>query len=153
MGIMEIREYKSTDIGQIARLFHDTVHAVNRRDYTPEQLRAWATGRVDEDEWNAAFLRHMTYVAVEGDSVVGFGDMDATGYLDKLYVHKDRQGMGIATAICDRLESEVKADCFTVHASITARPFFEKRGYKVLKRQEVERRGVRLTNYLMQKRR
>ena len=150
---MEIREYKSTDIGQIARLFHDTVHAVNCRDYTPEQLNAWATGRVDEDEWDAAFRCHLTYVAVEGDSVVGFGDMDATGYLDKLYVHKDRQGMGIATAICDRLESEVKADCLTVHASITARPFFEKRGYKVLKRQEVERRGVRLTNYLMEKRR
>ena len=53
MGIMEIREYKSTDIGQIARLFHDTVHAVNHRDYTPEQLRAWATGRVDEEAWDA----------------------------------------------------------------------------------------------------
>ena len=150
---MEIRRYKSADIGQIARLFHDTVHAVNCRDYTPEQLNAWATGRVDEDEWDAAFRCHLTYVAVEGDSVVGFGDMDATGYLDKLYVHKDLQGKGIATSICDRLESEVKADTLTVHASITARPFFEKRGYKVLKSQEVERRGVRLTNYVMEKRR
>lgn len=149
---MELRRYESGDIGQIARLFHDTVHAVNRRDYSPEQLHAWATGRIDEEAWDAAFRHHLTYVAVEGDLIVGFGDMDAIGYLDKLYVHEDRQGMGIATAICDRLESEVNAPCFTVHASITARPFFEKRGYKVLKIQEVERRGVRLTNYLMEKR-
>ena len=37
------------------------------------------------------------------------------------------------------------------HASITARPFFEKRGYQVLRAQQVERRGILLTNYIMEK--
>lgn len=39
----------------------------------------------------------------------------------------------------------------TVHASLTARAFFEKRGYKVLERRRVERKGVELTNFLMEK--
>lgn len=36
-------------------------------------------------------------------------------------------------------------------ASITARPFFEKRGYKVIKEQQVELRGQIFTNFKMSK--
>ena len=39
----------------------------------------------------------------------------------------------------------------TVHASRTARPFFEQRGYRVLYAQQVERRGVPLENFAMEK--
>lgn len=86
------------------------------------------------------------------ERIIGFGDMDASGYLDRLYVHKDYQGRGVATAICDRLEQEIQTDAFSTHASITARPFFEKRGYVVIKEQQVLRKGVRLKNYVMRKR-
>ena len=77
--------------------------------------------------------------------------MDASGYLDRLYIHADYQGQGIATAICDRLESAITAERFCTQASITARPFFEKRAYCVRQSQQVERRGVLLKNYLMEK--
>ena len=53
-----------------------------------------------------------------------------------------------ATAICDQLEQAVGGS-ITTHASITARPFFEKRGYQVAKEQQVERQGIFLTNYVM----
>lgn len=36
-------------------------------------------------------------------------------------------------------------------ASITAKGFFERYGYKVIKRQQVERKDVLLTNYVMEK--
>ena len=151
---MWIRRYEPEDFGQITALFYDTVHAVNAADYAPEQLDAWADGAPDLDRWNGSLLAHHSLVAVEGrDLIVGFGDIDATGYLDRLYVHKDRQGLGIATALCDRLERAVDAPVLTTHASITARPFFEGRGYRVLREQRVERHGVRMTNYVMEKRR
>ena len=151
---MWIRRYEPEDLGQITALFYDTVHAVNAADYAPEQLDAWADGAPDLDRWNGSLLAHHSLVAVEGeDLIVGFGDIDGTGYLDRLYVHKDRQGLGIATALCDRLERAVDAPVITTHASITARPFFEGRGYRVLREQRVERHGVRMTNYAMEKRR
>lgn len=34
---------------------------------------------------------------------------------------------------------------------MTARPFFEKRGYRVEQEQQVVRRGVTLTNFIMKK--
>lgn len=151
---MWIRRYEPEDLGQITALFYDTVHTVNAADYSPEQLDAWADGALDLDRWNGSLLAHHSLVAVEGrDLIVGFGDIDGTGYLDRLYVHKDRQGLGIATALCDRLERAVDAPVITTHASITARPFFEGRGYRVLREQRVERHGVRMTNYVMEKRR
>ena len=99
-------------------------------------------------------MAHHSLVAVEGEGlIVGFGDIDGTGYLDRLYVHRDRQGQGIATALLGRLERAVDAPVITTHASITARPFFEARGYRVIREQRVERHGVRMTNFVMEKRR
>lgn len=148
---MIIRNYKPEDCKYLAGLFYDTVHSVNAKDYTKEQLNAWATGNVDFDKWNESLLEHTSVVAVENDIIVGFGDMDQTGYLDRLYVHRDYQNRGIATAICDRLETAVLAEKYVTHASITAKPFFEKRGYRIIKEQQVEREGIRLTNYIMVK--
>lgn len=147
---MTLREYRPADCKEITELFYHTVHTVNAKDYTREQLHVWATGQVDLDKWNQSFQDHYTIVAVENDVLVGFGDIDSTGYLDRLFVHADHQRKGIAAAICDRLEQAVPGT-ITTHASITAKPFFEKRGYKVVKEQQVERQGIALTNFVMKK--
>lgn len=91
---MLLREYRPGDCREMAALFYDTVHTVNAQDYTPEQLDAWADGRVDLDAWDQSFRAHTTLVAVDGGRIVGFGDMAADGYLDRLYVHKDWPGAG-----------------------------------------------------------
>lgn len=148
---MIIRKYKPYDCKRLAELFYNTVHSVNSKDYTKEQLDAWASGSVDLTEWNKTFLKTYTVVAVESDVLIGFGNIDNTGYLDKLYVHKDYQCKGIATAICNELEKHFYAGKITSHVSITAKPFFENRGYKVVREQKAERKGVRLTNYIMEK--
>lgn len=138
-------------MNQIVQLFYETVHTVNIKDYTEQQVNVWATGVVDWEKWNQSFQEHLTYVAVENNLVIGFGDMDKNGYLDRLFVHKDYQRQGVATALCDQLESMAGIECIIVHASVTAKPFFEKRGYRIIKKQEVERQGILLPNYLMQK--
>lgn len=109
----------------MAELFYNTAHSVNSKDYTEEELNAWATGRVDLQEWNQSFLKHKTVVVIENDEIVGFGDIDDSGYLDRLYVHKDYQ--------------EVKT-------------FFQHRGYHIVKEQKVIRQGIALINYIMEKR-
>ena len=155
---MKIRTYQPEDCKTLIELFYNTVHTVNAADYTEQQLDAWADGNIDYAAWNQSLQEHMTLVAVmppEKESgieqIVGFADMDSTGYLDRLYVHKDFQRHRIASELCDRLEQAVDAENFTTHASITAKPFFEKRGYKVVREQQVERKGILLTNYVMKK--
>ena len=132
---MLLRKYEPSDGDAMAALFYDTVHSVNVGDYTKEQLDVWAPGRIDREAWNVSF----------------FGDIDAEGYLDRLFVHKDYQKRGVATALCNVLERVVRERNITAHVSITARPFFEHRGYRVIKAQQVSRQGIFLTNYVMEK--
>lgn len=151
---MMIRKYKTTDCEEIAQLFYETVHSVNARDYSSEQRNAWVTGSVDMQVWNHSFLKHYTMVAVDDERIVGFGDIDRTGYLDHLFIHKDYQGKGVASVLCNELEMYALkngASVLSTHTSITAKPFFQRRGYEVMKEQQVERNGVKLTNFVMKK--
>lgn len=148
---MFIRPYRSADCPAMAELFYETVHTVCAQDYLPEQLDAWAPGEVDLAAWDASFLTHRTLVAVEGETIVGFADMDGNGYLDRLYVHRDFQRRGVASALCDALEVASEAETFTTHASLTARPFFERRGWRVVRERTVFRRSVALSNFAMER--
>ena len=147
---MIIRNYQSSDCKALADLFYHTVHVINVKDYTQKQLEAWASDDIDLEKWNQSFQEHDSIIAIKHGIIIGFGDIDKTGYLDRLYVHKDYQRKGVATAICNQLESRNFEKIIT-HASITAKPFFEKRGFIVIKKQEVERKGIFLTNFLMEK--
>lgn len=151
---MNLRKYKAEDCVTLAQLFFDTVHAVNARDYDKPQLDAWATGRVDISAWDKSFLEHNTIICEIDGIIAGFGDMDSGGYLDRLYIHKDYQRRGVATAILTELHQQAALNgvtLFTTHSSITARPFFEKHGYLVIKENIVVRGNIELTNFIMQK--
>jgi len=113
----------------------------------------WATGTIDERDWNASLSAHRTLIAELDGIIVGFADLAEDGYLDRLYVHRAYQRRGIATALCNALEAGCTVPLLTTHASITARPFFEKRGWKTVRQQTVVRQGVALTNFVMQKER
>ena len=71
---MFIRAYQPDDCRKLAELFYHTVHTVNAGDYTEEQLDAWAAGDVDLEMWNRSFQEHYSVVAVEGDTIIGFGE-------------------------------------------------------------------------------
>ena len=69
--MMKLRKYKTEDLTELAQLFYDTVHTVNARDYTREQLNAWAAGQVDMAGWEASFQAHHTVVAERGGRIAG----------------------------------------------------------------------------------
>ena len=148
---MHIRLYRTADCPPLLKLFYDTVHTVCAGDYSPAQLDAWAPAKPDASAWDASLRSRTTLVTEEGGNIPGFGNTGPDGHLDLLYVHRDRQRRGVASVLCNFLETLYPVDRVTVHASETARPFFEKQGYRMLWSQRVERRGQVLTNYVMEK--
>lgn len=144
-----LRRFEKSDFKSVSELFYETVHTVNAKDYSKEQLFAWAKDKDSLNTRQADLLKQKTLIAEIDGVTVGFGSIDKSGCLDMLFVHKDLQGQGIATALCNCLEqgfSTVKT-----YASITAMPFFEKRGYQVVKAQGVRRNGITLKNFEMRK--
>jgi len=154
---MDIMRYKESDTEEIVSLFYDTVHSVNAIDYSQLQIDAWAPKAEKEtrvNTWRKSLGQHITYVVKVNNHIVGFSDLTYSGHLDRLYVHKDYQGQGIATALVTVLESEARRLNLLeidTEASITARPFFEHQGYNVVCSQTVERKGIKLTNFKMSK--
>ncbi|MCD0462339.1 GNAT family N-acetyltransferase [Roseiconus lacunae] len=135
-------------------LFRDCVRRVNSRDYTPDQIAAWASRTIDLEAWRIRFDDRFAYVATGDGFIVGFTDMTREGHLDRLFVSADHQGRGIAGGLVRRLMKDAINHSIaeiTTDASITAKPFFERMGFSVVREQSVECRGVWMTNYRMQR--
>lgn len=154
---MRIRGFQGSDIKQIVSLFYETVHSVNAVDYSTEQLNAWAPKNEIEDKlesWKKSLSNNVTFVAEINGEIVGFSDMTYNGYLDRLYTHKNFQGQGIAKTLVNKLEyvaREIGLSEISTDASVTAKPFFERCGYQIIKSQRVERKGITLVNFRMTK--
>lgn len=152
--MIRLRAYNEKDLDAVLTLFYETVHTVNACDYTPAQCDAWAPKLANREAWRERLNGLLAFVAVtETGALAGFGTLDpSSGLLDHLYVHKDRQHQGIATALCEALEDAVTTSVITTYASLTAEPFFAARGYYVVEWQQVVRNGVVLANAHMEKR-
>ncbi len=151
---MRIRHYTSSDCPEIIELFYNTVHTVNRKDYNPAQLDAWAPQEANAGKWDTALSANYTLVIEDDNHIIGFGDIDKSGYFDHLFIHKEFQGRGLATLLAVEIENYARENAIpriTTEASITAKSFFLRRGYAVIREQTVERKGQRLINYYMAK--
>lgn len=151
---IKLLPYQESDLVTITALFYDTVHHINCRDYTKEQLAVWAPEEVDWERWRSSLAAHYTIVAKKNNQIVGFGDIDTEGYLDRLFVHKDFQRQGIATAILEHLESHARLNGINriaADVSLTAKKFFLRQGYQVCKNQQVKRKNVIFNNFKMEK--
>lgn len=136
------------------RLFYDTVHAINCRDYSPEQVEAWAPATMDAELWAARQESRTVFVAEQDGRILGFGELLSDGHIDRFFSHKDYQGKGVGTALMEAIVTEARrigVSRLHSNVSITARPFFERRGFRVVTAQEVERRGVTFRNYKMER--
>lgn len=150
-----IRNYRPSDGAKLMQLFYNTVHEVNIWDYSAEQVDAWAPKDMDKATWEKRFLDgRTTFVVEEQGQILGFAELESSGHIDCFYCHKECLGKGVGSMLLDSIESKAQnlrlSRLFT-EASITAKPFFERKGFAVIKRQEVERRGIKLVNYVMRK--
>ena len=79
--IVFLRKYRQEDGILLVKLFYETINRINIKDYTEEQVSAWATGKIDLEKWDQFFLAHYSIVAVDNDVIVGFGDIGQSSYL------------------------------------------------------------------------
>ncbi len=149
-----VRLATSFDASAIATLFHETVKKVNARDYDVKQISAWAGAAPDVAKWRARQAGRTTWVFEVGGTVRGFAEFSTTGQVEGIYVHADHQRKGIASALLVQIEEEARrlgVARLSTGASTTARAFFQKRGFKVLKQQEIDYPGSSFTHLRMAK--
>lgn len=151
-----IRAYQETDVPALANIFYHTIHTIHRRDYTEEQVNAWAPHDSAENYsgWQKKLAKVKPYVAVVNETIVGFAEFETSGHIDCFYVHHEWQSKGIGSALMKAIIQKAEKQSISrifAEVSITAKPFFEHKGFRVVKEQTVTLRGAELKNFVMEK--
>lgn len=149
-----IRPYIPDDAKQLAEIFYNTIHNINVMDYSEDQVNAWApTTSLELTGWMKKWENINPIVALIDNKIVGFTEFEPSGHIDCFYVHHEYQGVGIGSALMNEIFNQannLNLKRVFAEVSITAKPFFESKGFKVVKQQMVEIRGVKLMNFIME---
>ena len=152
---LTIRSYAEGDARPLAEVFHRAVHEGTAARYTPEERAAWSPRITDTRSWELRLADAETVVADTPEGPVGFMSLDtARAYVDLAFVLPEAMGTGIAAALYAVLEGRARAQGLTrleTEASLLAEPFFARQGWRLVRRQKVERLGVFLSNAVMEK--
>lgn len=152
--MVRIRNYQTSDAKALWEIYFHTVRNVNVRDYSQQQVEAWAPSSFDSELWQKRMNELLPFVAELDGCVVGYTDLQPNGLIDHFFCHHECQGKGVGRALMEHVLAVGRvrgASRYFSEVSITARPFYEHLGFKVVNEQEVEMRGVKLTNYVMEK--
>jgi putative acetyltransferase len=152
--VIRIRNYQANDDKALWEIFFHTVRNVNVRDYSQQQVEAWAPSSFDFALWQKRMNGLQPFVAELDGCVVGYTDLQPNGLIDHFFCHHEYQGKGVGKALMEHVFTVGRVrgvSRYFSEVSITARPFYEHLGFKVVNEQEVEMRGVKLTNYVMEK--
>lgn len=151
---VNVRAYQPRDNPVLARLFADTVRAINSSDYSLEQVEVWASNPPDIENWRSELSGRIVFVAEHDSEILGFATFEPNGHIDHLYVHHRFQRRGVASALLRQIEGQgasLGINRIFAEASITARPFFEHAGFRVIAPQTVAVKGASFLNYRMEK--
>ncbi|MGY5802584.1 GNAT family N-acetyltransferase [Rhizobium sp. LEGMi12c] len=148
-----VKRYEPSDTQATIDIFLRAIREVASKDYSPAQIAAWA--KIDDPEiWAQYRASRPTWLAMDGSTPIGFTDLKSDGCLDMMFVSPDYQGKGVAGLLLATVENAALKQGFQrifTEASLTARPFFERKGFVVMTAQQVEKRGQILPNFLMEK--
>ena len=147
---LTIRKAVFDDIETMANLFQNTVGFINCKDYSPEQINAWqhkATRKRWLELWNSG----LTFIVAENstDGLIGFASFNTQGYIHSLFVHYLFQRRGIASALLKEIGRTLQKAKLSSDVSITAKPFFERNGFRIQEEIKVNINGIELLNYKM----
>lgn len=151
---MNFRKAVFSDLEEMQKLYVETIHSVCKTDYSEEQRKVWSSGVNNTERWLEVIEKQFVLLAIIEKQIAGFGTLKDGNYIDFFYIHKDFQRQGIAAKILNELEVEARknnSEIITSDISITAKPFFQKKGFIVKTEQKNIRLGIELINYKMEK--
>jgi putative acetyltransferase len=146
------RQARRSDLPEILKLFVEAVKAICAKDYSPEQIKAWTLSIDDTERWITKLEQQYFVIAEANNKIKGYASLEKMNHLDLLYVSKDHQRLGIASKLYDNIEMEaIRRGATSVESdvSITAKPFFEAKGFKTITMQKIKITDVEIINYKM----
>ncbi|MDB2614292.1 GNAT family N-acetyltransferase, partial [Chlamydiales bacterium] len=150
-----IRPYQQEDAQDLANIYYHTIRRVNIQDYSQKQVEAWApTSSLGKEGWIKKFETIKPFVAVVDRQIVGFAEFESNGHIGCFFCHHEWIGKGVGSALMHAINTRAiqkKINRIFTEVSVTAKPFFEKQGFIVIREHVDIKRGVDLVCYKMEK--
>ena len=129
---VEIRRATAGDVEAVYEIVLRALRETNARDYPATVIDRLVLTLPEGvasklEEWHA-------YVAVVDGRIVGTGSLNGKT-VRAVFVHPDYQGRGIGAKLMDTVENAANVRSvrtLSVQSSITAEPFYAKRGFRVV---------------------
>ncbi|MEP4197214.1 MAG: GNAT family N-acetyltransferase [Aliishimia sp.] len=151
---IELASFEAPEADRLGAIFYDAVREGAVDFYSLEQRRAWMPKPPSGPKWASRLASQATVVARKDGLPVGFMTLDDDGYIDLAFVSPKYQRQGIGGCLYAQIEAMARnADIARLHsqASYLVKGLFEQHGWEVVCKQQVERAGVKITNFLMEK--
>jgi putative acetyltransferase len=151
---MRIRRFEPGEEPALFDIYHSAIHLIASRDYTEEQINAWAPAVLDEELWGRRIRGINPFVAELDGTLVGYADVQESGYIDHFFVSGRHPRQGIGRSLMAVLESEAKRLGVTElisDVSKTAQPFFTRFGFEIVEQRMPVVRGIEVSNARMRK--
>ncbi len=151
---MRIRQFHPGEEAALHDVFQSAVHGLASRDYTPEQIRAWAPANLDPRAWAERIRCLRPFVVEHHGGIVAYADLQPDGYIDHFFVAASHARRGVGTMLMQYLHAHATARAMVAlssDVSRTAQPFFAKFGFAVVEQRSPVIRGVVVPNARMRK--
>lgn len=154
--VVSLRPCRAGDAELLSALMFRSVREGAIREYSDEQVQAWLPA-CPSAEFMDRRTRGGRLVLVALDhsgSIVGYGDLEADGHIDHLFVAPEHIGCGVGSALYDALEVHARNSGIGrlyVEASEAAQRLFLARGFNIECRNDKMVRGISIHNYSMSK--
>ncbi len=151
---MLIREFRLGDEPALHAVYHSAIHQIACHDYTAEQINAWAPETLDQTVWERRLQAIKPFVAVSGNEIVGYADVQTNGYIDHFFVSGTCPMQGVGRLLMKQIHDTAKLlglTELTSDVSRTAQPFFEHFGFHIVEQRSPVIRGVVVPNAAMRK--
>lgn len=154
---MVLRRYKETDTKQLYDIYYNTIHNVNKADYTEKELEAWAPSnsydeakhKKDTIRWN----KINPFVVEENSIILGFAELEEKGHINCFFVHHEHQGKGVGKKLINACIDEAKKLGYKkilTEVSITAKAFFVSKGFVITEPILCDISGMKMKYYQME---
>ncbi|MBI2558670.1 GNAT family N-acetyltransferase [Candidatus Woesearchaeota archaeon] len=150
---MYVRKFRASDAVEVARMHRNTIKFVNSKDYPSRQIKVWA-GRTSAKRFRDSLNMFYRFLAIHNGKIVGYGDFKKDGELAGLYVHKGYQRKGVGYSLLKKIEKSARQKGIKklfLSSTITAKGFYKKHGYKLIRKTKFPIKNQKLAVYSMEK--
>lgn len=147
-----IRKATLKDLPFIQNLCIETIVNTCHRDYNSLQIEAWISSVKNSKKWKDAIQNEYFLVAEKNNLIIGFTSLKNKNYINFMYVHQNYLQQGIASLLYNNIlavATQENVDQLTANVSITAKPFFKSKGFKVMKENLNIINNIEIINYSM----